>query len=161
MSRALLIGVGNRFRGDDGAGLEVAAILNRSLEKTADFFYCDGDPIALLDLWEGRECVFLIDAVASENMPCGHLHILPLHKEAVPAHFCNTSTHFLDLLQVVELARALGRLPPLVVLYGIEAKQYGTEPSLSPALRRLLPKIAEEIERDILKLLRKWRLTPA
>ena len=53
----LVIGLGNAARGDDAAGLIAARRLG-GVEH-------EGDPLALLDLWDGADCAVVIDAVSS------------------------------------------------------------------------------------------------
>jgi hydrogenase maturation protease len=149
MNKALVIGIGNRFRGDDAAGLDVASYLSTQLEKLVDVSYCEGDPITLMDMWKGWDCVFLIDAVTSDTGEIGYVHEFDIHEASIPAIFSNTSTHFLDVIQIVELARALERLPSTLVLYGIEGREYRMEQSISKNLNLLLPKISKHIEMDI------------
>jgi hydrogenase maturation protease len=58
------------------------------------------------------------------------------------------STHAIDLRAAIELARALGKLPARLVIYGVEAEETGFGEGLSPAceaaLHGLLQRIREE-----------------
>lgn len=145
MMKPLVIGVGNRYRGDDSVGLDVAETVLASLGELVDVSFCEGDPLTLMDLWEGRDCVCIVDAVTSDSTELGHIHECDMAKEAVPAIFTNTSTHFLDVIQIVELARALNKLPTKIVLFGIEAKNYAMDEGLSQKLQDMLPEISKEI----------------
>ena len=58
--RPLVIGVGNAWRRDDGAGPAVAAALGGP---------CTDDPSRLLDLWAGAEHAIVVDAAASGAPP--------------------------------------------------------------------------------------------
>ncbi len=46
----------------------------------------------------------------------------------------NLSTHGLGLAEAVELARALGQLPPRTIVYAIEADAFDAGAPLSPAV---------------------------
>lgn len=147
--KTLLIGIGNRYRGDDGVGLALAAELKDALKETTETVFCDGDLIELIDLWQGRKQVFLIDAVCSAGVPCGFLHRIAAHKETVPAYFCPSSTHLFSLGQVIELARALNQLPERLVIFGIEGKSYRLEAEISAELQGRLAELKNTIENEI------------
>ena len=66
--RTVVVGVGNEFRRDDGAGPEVIARL-RALQpgdaglSGVTLALSDGEPGRLIDLWEGTSLAVVIDAV--------------------------------------------------------------------------------------------------
>jgi len=122
----LTIGIGNPARGDDAAGLEVV----RRLGVSETVLEHDGEPASLISLWEGHEDVVLIDAVSSGRPP-GSLVEIDVVATGLPAGLCR-STHVLGPADAVELARALGRLPPRMRLYGIEGSDYSFGGTLSP-----------------------------
>ena len=70
-SRLIVIGLGNAFRSDDGAGLAVAHTLGDDPRVVAH----EGEPIDLLDAWEGADEVILVDAARS-GAPPGTIHRL-------------------------------------------------------------------------------------
>jgi len=152
MSKALVIGIGNKFRGDDAAGLEVAQSLEKKLGTLVDFAYCQEDALDLMDIWSNREVVFLIDAVSSGKHEIGYIHRFLAHKEQIPSVFSNSSTHLINIAQVIELARTLGKLPAEVVLYGIEGKKYHLERDLSKTMQAKLSEVTEIIEKEIHKI---------
>ena len=61
---ALVVGIGNPLRGDDGVGPAVAALLRARAHPGVQVAEVHADPIALLDLWAGRRRVVLVDACA-------------------------------------------------------------------------------------------------
>jgi hydrogenase maturation protease len=71
-SPALLIGIGNAYRSDDGVGLVVIrAVQAKGLPET----FCiesNGDGAALIDAWANAGKVILIDAVSSGAKPGTH-----------------------------------------------------------------------------------------
>jgi hydrogenase maturation protease len=115
-----VIGVGNPWRRDDGAGPAVAQAL--------DGAWTD-DPATLLDLWAGAEHAVVVDAAASGAQP-GTIHRYDAFVLGHPA----TSTHALGVADAVELARALGRLPPRVDVYAVEGEDFGYGSGLTPAV---------------------------
>ena len=120
MSRWLIIGVGNRSRGDDAVGCLLAEELAASGVMAIEH---GGEPASLIDAWQGWEGVILVDAVFSGAMP-GTTHHFDLTGEALPASFAKPTTHAVGVAEAVELARALGKLPPCVEFYGVEGQSY-------------------------------------
>jgi hydrogenase maturation protease len=125
-----VICVGNRFRRDDGAGLEAAARLRPVLTSDTRLVVCEGNVVALLDDWREAQDVVIIDATSSGRAP-GTIQTFDPHTGPLPATFSRSSTHAFDVAQALELARALGRLPPRVIVYGIEGVDFAPGEGLS------------------------------
>jgi hydrogenase maturation protease len=130
----LFVGIGNPLRGDDAAGLLAARALRRHAPAGIEVRELEGEPVGLIDAWAGAETVVVADAVASGGEP-GELHRIDAGAAPLPAAFAGPSTHALGLAEAVELARALGRLPPRLVVYGIEAAGFATGADPTPAVR--------------------------
>jgi hydrogenase maturation protease len=140
----LIIGCGNRDRGDDAAGL-IAAERLRGRGVAAGI--CSGEPSELLEAWAGADQVILIDAVQTGS-PTGTVHVWNGQN---PPKFSMSSgsTHGLGLSEAIELARALGRLPEKLRIYGIEGASFGIGSGLS---REVDPGIDEVVRRILLEL---------
>ena len=136
-----MLGIGNPWRGDDAAGLEVARRLRaeglRALER-------EGEPSSLLDAWEGETDVFVVDAVSSGAEP-GTIHRLDARAGPLPAELFAMSTHHLSVAEAVELARALGRLPERLEVYGIEGAGFEAGSGLAPPVERAVEAVAAEL----------------
>jgi hydrogenase maturation protease len=128
----LVVGVGNAMRGDDAAGLEVTRRLRKDAEAAGvRVRELEGEGIGLLDAWAGAAAVVLVDSVRAGGAP-GTIHRLDASDRPLPAGLCSsTSTHALGVGEAIELARALGRLPRRLVVYGIEAGSFDTGATLS------------------------------
>lgn len=144
VSKPLVIGIGNDFRRDDGAGRiaarrvrEVAGDAIRVIEES-------GEGAALMDAWRGAESVVLIDAVHSGAKP-GTVHRLDAQSQPIPANFFHYSTHAFSVAEAVELARALGQLPPRLTVYGIEGNDFTSGEGLSPEVTVAVEQVAQEI----------------
>lgn len=141
--KVLLIGVGNPDRGDDGAGPIVASRLRL---PEVEVRLARGEATELLQLFSGRDRVYVVDAVVSGQAP-GTLHRLDGHD--LPGFMRSTSTHGLGLAEAVELARVLGSLPRELVVLGIEAADLTPGAVLSApvseAVDRLLPALEKEL----------------
>jgi len=136
----LVIGCGNRQRGDDAAGILAAERL-RELGVPAQI--CGGEATALMETWNGANDVIVIDAVLTGARP-GTLHIWD-GSQALPSCFSVTSTHGLGVAEAIELARALGRLPARLRVWAIEGLQFDLGSDVSPPIRQATEQAALEI----------------
>jgi hydrogenase maturation protease len=93
----------------------------------------EGEPVSLVEAWDGAAEVFVIDAVRSGSPP-GTVHRIDATDGPLPATLSAASTHTLGVGEAIELARALGRLPARLVLYGIEAESLAAGERLTPAV---------------------------
>ena len=143
-----LIGVGNRWRGDDAAGLLVAGRVRALHPGGLSVVEHEGEPVELIDACEGAQAVWLIDAVSSGAKP-GALHRFDASDHGLPAALFRVSTHRLGVADALAFARALGRLPPRVVVYGIEGTRFEAGRPPSPAVvataERLAAALVEEV----------------
>jgi len=71
--RTVVIGVGNDFRRDDGAGLAVAGRLRGRVPGGVSVVECEQEPSRLLDAWSGADRAFVVDA-CSGGGPAGTVH---------------------------------------------------------------------------------------
>jgi hydrogenase maturation protease len=137
----LILGCGNGQRGDDAAGLLVAERL-RALGVGAKV--CSGEVSELIEAWTGADDVIVIDAVVS-GASAGTVHVWDGQR---PPAFATSagSTHGLGVAQAIELARALGRLPPRLRVYGIEGKNFEMGGSaVSPEVERAAEEVVQRI----------------
>jgi hydrogenase maturation protease len=130
LSRAVVIGVGNAFRGDDAAGREVAKRVQERVRGELDVVVCELEPTRLIDAWDGADAVVLVDAVSSGAEP-GTVHRFDATNEPLSSREFRSSTHALGIGETIELARAIGRLPSHVVVFGIEGEVFGSGSGLS------------------------------
>jgi hydrogenase maturation protease len=121
--RTVVIGVGNRWRSDDAAGLLAARRVRDLAPEAVEVTELEGEPVSLLDAFEGADAVLVIDAVSS-GAAAGTVHRVDARAEPLPEPLAGPSTHLLGLAEAIELARALGRLPRLLVVYGIEGGRF-------------------------------------
>ena len=132
MSRTVVIGVGNSFRGDDAAGREVARRVRERVPDELEVIICELEPTRLIDAWERADAAFVVDAVASGAEP-GTVHRFDVTSDVLPSREFRSSTHALGIGETIELARAIGKLPSRVVVFGIEGESFGSGTELSSA----------------------------
>src|SRR5215470_9912500 len=137
----MLIGVGNEFRRDDAAGLVAARRLRESGIVVEEHH---GDMAALIERWEGVDSLILIDAVAPGRTP-GAIYHLDASAAPLDRELFSTSTHAFSLADAVELSRALGTLPPHVLVFGIEATNLALGIGLSAEVEAALPGLLNEV----------------
>lgn len=126
---ALVVGLGQRDRGDDAVGLAVARRVE-ALGLAGVRVIQQQDPAGLLDAWAGAGTVVVADAVRS-GQPPGTVLLLHAAHGPLPARLGPGGSHTFGLAEAVELARVLGRLPPELVIVGVEAGQCGFGAPLS------------------------------
>jgi hydrogenase maturation protease len=149
----IVIGVGNALRHDDAAGLEVARLLReRAAAEGIEVHAEEGEAVALLDVWEGAGAVVLVDAMRSGAAP-GTIHRVDATSEPIPAQLRgSSSTHVLGIDEAIELARALGRLPGRVILYGVEGRRFGAGIGLCDEVQAVTGPLAGTVLREALEL---------
>ena len=140
---ALVIGIGNASRGDDAAGLAVAARILRAAPAGVSVLSLSGEPAELLEAWRGSERVWLVDS-CSGGGPAGRIHRFEASAGPLPAGLLRASTHSLGLAEAVELARALKRLPKHLTVYCIEASSFEPRP-LSADVAGAVDRLAAEL----------------
>lgn len=138
-----VIGIGNGYRRDDGVGPAVVALLRRRYLPGVRLADCDGETGRLLDLWHGADLAIVVDAVRVRHPKPGRIHRRSLRHPAVAGR--PTSSHGADLGTAVELARALDRLPELLLLYAVEVEDTSFGLGLSPAVAAAADRLAAEI----------------
>jgi hydrogenase maturation protease len=152
-TRIVVIGVGNEFRRDDGAGW---AVLDRLRERAAErplppgtvLATCDGDPARLIGLWEGAGLAVVVDAAHAHPGTPGRVHRLELDAGLLTQP-PTTSSHGLGLGEAVELARELGVLPDHLVVYAVEGADSALGTGLSPAVTAAVEPLAQAVEDEI------------
>jgi hydrogenase maturation protease len=145
-SPALVIGVGNETRGDDGAGIVAIRLLRGKLLPGTRIIEASGEGAALMEAWQGAARVVLIDAVESGAEP-GTIHRIDAARQKVPVRFFRYSTHAFSVAEAVETARALGSLPPCLVIYGIEGARFTAGAPLSREVESATRAVAARVTR--------------
>ena len=140
----IVLGIGNPWRRDDGAGPTVARRLAGRLPENVRVLAVGGDITELLDAFRGADLAVLVDAVSSGEEP-GTIHRFDATATPLPAHFGRLSSHGLGLAEAIELARMLGRLPPGVHVYGIEGADFRPGEGLSPAVEHAVGRVTAEL----------------
>jgi len=145
---AMVIGIGNPDRGDDGAGVAVARAVQGVLAADVRVRTHDGEASGLLDCLTAAPEIYLVDACRSGE-PAGTVRRWDLSAGALPAAMGGTSTHGLGVAEAVELARALGQLPARCVAYTIEGAVFDVGAGLSSAVADAAQRVAGMLGAEI------------
>ncbi|MGB7438443.1 MAG: hydrogenase maturation protease [Candidatus Acidiferrum sp.] len=149
--KTILIGVGNPFRSDDGAGRIVLAHLRGRIPTAVEVLEETGDGAELLDNWKDADSVIVVDAVQS-GAPPGTIHVWDARTEKLPGWFSHSSTHAFGVAEAIELARTMGDLPQRLIVYGIEGLDFSAGTELSPEVAQAVPTVAKLMLLEILCL---------
>lgn len=141
MPERLILGVGHPHRGDDAAGLEVVRRLQaRDLGPTRVAAVW-GEATEILEAWRGFDSVTVVDATSGAG-PAGAIVRLDADSVRLRAGELRASSHGLGVPEAVALARQLGRLPPHLVIYGIEGRRFGVGEAMSPEVEHAAAALA-------------------
>jgi hydrogenase maturation protease len=143
-TKTLLVGIGNEYRNDDGAGLMVARTIREKQFPSVTVKEEFGEGVSLMEAWQGFQKVILVDAVSSGSTP-GTIFRIDAKKEAVPANLFHYSTHAFSVAEAVELARVMNSLPPSFIVYGIEGKDFTAGTTVSANVRKAARQVVEQI----------------
>jgi hydrogenase maturation protease len=143
-----LIGIGNRFRHDDAAGLEVVRRLRLAHPSGVNLIEQEGEPASLIEAWSDADEAVVVDAISSGSEP-GRLHRFDVTMAPLPAEVFNPSTHAMGLPEACELARELDRLPGRLVVYGIEGENFEAGEGLSAPVQRTVEKLVLDLYREL------------
>lgn len=144
-----VIGVGNDWRGDDAAGLQVVRLLRQENLTEVDISENRGTASALASAWQGADRVIVVDAVVAGGQP-GTIYRFDAHdSKAVFPVTRPTSSHGWGLAEAVALSRLFQELPPVLIIYGIEGQNFSPGEGLSPAVDAAIPETVRRITAEI------------
>jgi len=147
--RIKVIGVGNAWRRDDAAGLLAARRLGADPLPQVQVSECPGTMSAIQEAWKGAACVIVVDAVVSGGPP-GTIHRFAAHRDGLPVEgFRSPSSHGWGVAEALALGRLFQELPPVLIIYGIEGKNFDPGQDVSPEVAAAIPEAAGRIRREI------------
>jgi hydrogenase maturation protease len=141
---ALIIGVGNPLRRDDGAGPAVVRQLLNRLPKSVAAIEHHGESVSLIQAWQEIDTVLIVDAAFSGAIP-GTVYRFNAGDAGLPKGLFSYSCHLFGVAEAVEMARSLGQLPQRLIVYGIEGGTFTHGQGLSPQVARAVKDVAEAI----------------
>lgn len=141
--RIVIIGIGNEYRHDDAAGIAAVQRLRDLDLPGVEFAVSDGEPTSLMELWTDADLAVIVDGVAAHDEP-GRVYRIGLH-HPVAERRGTPSSHRVSLGDAVALARALGRMPRRLLLYGIQVAHVSPGLGLTAAVDQAIGTVVAEI----------------
>jgi hydrogenase maturation protease len=152
MMHICVIGIGNRWAGDDGVGPEIIEQLRQEPDlETAriNLLTMQQPGLALLDIMEGCDVLMIVDAILGNTKP-GTIHRLVWQPDVLESRGIErASSHGFGVREVLNLALSLGRLPPRIILWGIEIASTQPGAGLSPPVTAALPEIISCLRQEL------------
>jgi hydrogenase maturation protease len=152
--RLLILGLGNPMMADDGVGHEVVCRLEGcDLPKSVRVFAIDGDVLALGEIWEGEEEVWIVDAVSSQH-PAGTVHVYG-HQDVLSLPVGTRSAHHPSVSESLRwiLHSSSDMTATEFRLFGIEAGVVRPERGLSRPVENSITHLVGKIERAARRLI--------
>jgi hydrogenase maturation protease len=146
--KALLIGIGNEWRGDDGVGILAARMIREAMIESLTVIEQSGDGAQLMEAWQGAGKVIVIDAMQSGAAP-GACRLMNAGQSPLPANILKGSSHTFGLVEAIEISRALGTLPRELFVYGIEGKQFEVGSALSAEAVKAAETLVAEFQKKV------------
>ena len=139
----LIIGVGNRDRGDDAAGPCVCDLVDSLTAGAIHTVVLETSALDLVNHWHDDDRVVIVDA----GRPAGDPGRVTEHDGLADQYLVpgSASTHAIDVAGGVELARAMDRLPAALTIIGIEGESFEFGAPLSESVRRSVAEIATRL----------------
>jgi hydrogenase maturation protease len=148
MKHICVIGVGNPYRRDDGAGPAVIEGLRHLRLSHVELFDCDGEPTRLLDLWARADLAVVVHAIRTKSSVPGAVHRRSLLHPSVSRRGWAGATAA-GIHEAVTLSAGLGLLPTRMLCYAVEtgdtSNGVGLTMSVATAVAELVDEIADEV----------------
>jgi hydrogenase maturation protease len=144
----VVIGVGNEYRRDDGAGPAVLARLRDRVPPGVELVLTDGEPTRLIDAWTSASLAVVVDAVCADPPRPGRVHRFELDRPLAGATR-TASSHGFGLDDAIQLALVLDRMPSRLIVYAIEAADLTQGTGLTPLVAAVVDEAASAILGDI------------
>lgn len=152
----LVVGVGNRDRGDDGIGPALADELvarfrgrrgrDHEAAPPVEVVVVEGDLVDLPLRWSSDQDVLVVDAARSAAAPGSLRFLEPAELGASTAPIC--STHGLGIAEAVTVAGHLDRLPRRLAVAAVVGERFEFG-GLSAPVRAALPGVSAALAAEV------------
>lgn len=143
---ALVIGVGNPFRRDDGIGPAVAAEVGKLSLGGVRVMVAADDPAEMIDAWDGTELTVVVDAAACDDAIPGRIRRWTPGDGRTGAP---VSSHALGLPAAYALGQVLGHAPRRLVVLAVDAAEVAFGDGLSSALTAAVPTVVAAVVSEL------------
>lgn len=159
MAKIKVLGVGNLLLTDEGAGIHAVEKI-RELVESRQVEVIDGGTLGLdlLSVFEEADKVIIIDCARGGDVP-GSIYRFGIDNLKRTTRDLKLSMHDFNLVDVINLAEALGKKLPEIIFYGIEpaSLDWGTEltpevkEAVNEVVKLVVKELVDELGEDILK----------
>jgi hydrogenase maturation protease len=146
--RVVVLGLGNLLRQDEGVGLHAVRALSAGpFADRAELVDGGAAMLEALSQWREIDKLVVIDAVRAGRAPgsIARVALREVAEQPSPVLAVNEQ----ELLEGLALLRRLGVRVGEIVVYGVEPKATGWGMELSETVSACLPRLAEQLEREI------------
>ena len=147
MTTAVVIGIGNSFRRDDGVGLVVAEEVAKRSVPDVRVVTAVGEPTAILEAWSDARLAIVVDAATGEDVSPGRIRRWTPDQSSAPSGA--VSSHAISLPQAYELGEALEQLPRRLVVFCVDVADTGYGVGLTPAVAAAVPAAVDAVLSEI------------
>jgi hydrogenase maturation protease len=145
MKKALIIGIGNGFRKDDGTGLEIARRVEEHNLSGVIVKRSTGDITNFIDIFGDYELLIIADSIKSSGNPGMNIRVDISDPDDDFELSPNVSTHWLGVLEALRIAKNTGDFPQKAIIYGVEGIDFSQGTGISPQLFNIIEFISDEI----------------
>ena len=138
----VVIGVGNRYRRDDGSALRVVDALATRVPAGTVVVESDGEPARLIDSWADATLAIVIETVR-QGTPPGSVSEIEWDERLSNAINSEHGSHSLGIAEAIALGRVVDRMPRKLRILGIEPGDLGWGEGLSDAVSRSINDVVE------------------
>ena len=145
----LVLGLGNPLQADDGVGCRVVeALEERALPPGVEVLDGGTPGVGLINLWEGRRRVIIVDAAEMGRRPGEVARFRPEDVTLTGASE-RFSLHRTAVADALALAKALDLPIPEIVFYGVQPGRVDWGEQLSPEVAAAIPGLVEAILEEV------------
>lgn len=134
-NKFLILGIGNKFRSDDGAGVVAAEKVKQLGMDKFDVKILDGEGTEIMEAWKDYDDVIIIDAV-QKNGSAGKIHEINANDMVLESDFFNYSSHAFGLAEAINVAKVINKLPKFLIVYGIEGAHFQFDTKLTAKVEK-------------------------
>jgi hydrogenase maturation protease len=131
MKDAVVIGIGNTYRRDDGVGIAVAEEISRLSLPGVRVVTSSGEPGGILDAWNSARLAIIVDAAAGDGSRPGRIRRWT-PDELSPSKV--VSSHAIGLSDTYALGEAVKQLPDRLVVLTVDVADTDNGVGLTPAV---------------------------
>ncbi len=143
----VVIGIGNPYRRDDGAGPAVADAIDALHLPGVRVVLSVGEPVGLLAAWADAGLAVVVDAIRHEPACPGRMHRLTASQ--LSSESAVASSHGFGLPYALRLGGTLHRQPGHLVVIAVEGADFSAGAGLSRPVSAVAPDIVAAVRAEL------------